>query len=60
MRNLGERVCLIHELRELRRAEKFADRRGRRLRVDQVVRHHRVDVDLAHTLLDGALHAEQP
>jgi hypothetical protein len=30
-----------------------------RLRVDQVVRHDRVDIDRAHALLDRALHAQQ-
>ena len=54
-----QRVRLVHELRQLRRAEEFAHRGGRRLRVDQVVRHDRVDFDRAHALLDRAFHAQQ-
>ena len=54
-----QRVGLVHELRELRGAEELAHRRRRRLGVDQVVRHHGVDVDRAHALADRALHAQQ-
>ena len=57
--DLGERIGLVHELRELRGAEELAHRRRRRLGVDEVLRHHGVDVDRAHALLDGALHAQQ-
>ena len=60
VRDLGERVRLVHELRELRRAEELLDRRDDRLGVDQVVRHRRVDVLVdRHLLLDGALHAHE-
>ena len=60
MRDFGERVRLVHELRELRRAEELLDRRDDRLGVDQVVRHRRVDVLMdRHLLLDGALHAHE-
>ena len=48
MRDLGERVGLIHELRELRRSEEFADRSHHRLGVDQVMRHGR-----RHFLVDA-------
>ncbi len=58
--HFGQRVGLIHELRQLRRAEEFAYRGHRRLGVDQIVRHHRRDVDRAHPLLDRTLHAQQP
>ena len=54
-----ERVGLVHELGELRGAEELAHGGRRRLGVDQVLRHHRVDVDRAHALLDGALHAQE-
>ena len=57
--DLGERVGLVHELRQLRGAEELAHRRRRRLGVDQVLRHDRVDIDRRHALLDGALHAQQ-
>ena len=59
MRHFGQRVGLIHELRQLRRAEEFAHRGHRRLGVDEVVRHHRRHVDRRHPLLHGTLHAEQ-
>ena len=59
MGQLRQRVLLIHELRQLRGTEEFAHRRGHRLGVDQIMRHHRVDIDRAHPLLDGALHAQQ-
>ncbi len=54
-----KRVGLVHELRELRRAEELAHRGSRGLRVDQILRHHGVDIDRGHPLLDGALHAQQ-
>ena len=57
--DLGQGIGLIHELRQLRGAEELPDRRRRRLGVDKVVRHHRVDVDRRHALLDGPLHAHQ-
>ena len=60
VRDLGERVGLVHELRELRAAEVLLDHRADRLGVDEVVRHERVDLlRHAHALLDGALHADQ-
>ena len=57
--DLGQRVGLVHELRELRGAEELAHRRRRRLGVDEVLRHDRVDLDRAHALLDRPLHAQQ-
>ncbi len=57
--DLRQRVGLIHELRELRGAEELAHRGGRRLGVDQVLRHDGVDIDRRHALLDRALHAQQ-
>ena len=57
--DLRQRIGLIHELRELRGAEELAHRRGRRLGVDQVLRHDGVDIDRRHALLDRALHAQQ-
>ena len=60
VRDLAERVRLVHELRELRAAEVLLDHRADRLRVDEVVRHQRVDLlRHAHALLDGALHAHE-
>ena len=43
--HFGQRVGLVHELRQLRRAEEFAHRGDRRLGVDEVVRHDRRHVD---------------
>ena len=57
--DLGERVGLVHELRQLRGAEEFAHRGNHRFGVDEVVRHDRVDVDGAHAFLDRALHAHE-
>ncbi len=60
VRHLGQRVGLVHELRQLRGAEVLLDHRRDRLGVDQVVRHERLDLlRHAHALLDGALHADQ-
>src|SRR5579864_2100257 len=60
MRDLRQRIGLIHELRELAGTEKLADGRHHRLGVHQVVRHGRRHflVD-RHLFLDGALHAHQ-
>ena len=60
VRDLRQRIGLVHELRQLRGTEELAHRGSRRLGVDQVLRHHRVDIDRRHALLDGALHAQQP
>src|SRR5216684_1748899 len=57
--DLGERVRLVHELRELAGPEELLDHRGDRLGVDQVVWHERLDLLQAHPLLDRALHADQ-
>ena len=45
--DLRQRVGLVHELRQLRGAEELAHGGGRRLGVDQVLRHDRVDLDRA-------------
>ena len=59
VRHFRQRVGLVHELRQLRRAEEFANRSRSRFGVDQILRHHRVDFDRRHTFLDRALHAQQ-
>ena len=60
VRDLRQRVGLVHELRQLRRPEELANRGHDRLRVDQVVRHggRHFLVD-RHLFLDRALHADQ-
>src|SRR5690606_11690600 len=45
--------------RQLRGTEELAHGCSSRLRVDQVLRHDRVDFDRGHTFLDRALHAEK-
>ena len=54
-----QRVGLVHELAQLRRAEELLQRRGDRLGVDQVVRHQRFGLGLAETLLDRLLDARE-
>ena len=55
----GERVGLVHELRQLRGAEELLDRRHDRADVDQGLRRDRLDVLGGHPLADDALHAGQ-
>src|SRR5581483_8823344 len=59
VRDLRERVRLVHELRELRGSEELLDDRRHRLVVDELLRHQRLDVLEAHALLDGALHPDE-
>src|SRR5207249_4571263 len=60
VRDFAERVGLVHELAELRRAEELANRGHNRLGVHQIVRHGRRHFLVhAHLFLDGALHADQ-
>ena len=61
VRQLGERIGLIHELRELRTTEEVADHGAERLRVDQLLRRHAIDVDVEqrHALLHQTLGAGQ-
>ena len=60
VRDLGERIGLIHELRQLARAEELADGGHHRLGVHQVVRHGRRHFLVhAHLFLDGAFHAHE-
>ena len=59
VRDLRQRVGLVHELRELRGTEELANGGCGRLRVDQVLRHDGVDIDRRHALLDRALHAQE-
>ncbi len=54
-----QRVGLVHELRKLARTEELAHGGHGRLRIDQVVRHDGRNIDAAHALLDGTLHAQK-
>ena len=60
VRDLGERVVLVHELGELARAEELLDHGGDGLRVDQLLGHQGVGVREAQALLHRSLHAHQP
>ena len=59
MRDFGQRVGLIHELRELRGAEELLDHGGSGLVVDQLLRHQGLDILQPHALLDRPLHPHQ-
>ena len=59
MREAGQRVRLVHELRQLRRAEELLQRGHDGTNVDDRLRRDRVDVFCRHALLDDALHAVQ-
>ncbi len=59
VRDFRQRVGLVHELRQLRRAEELANRRRNRLRVDQVVRHQVFALGLAEALLHRAFDAHE-
>ena len=57
MRELRQRVVLVHELRELGGTEEFLDRSDDRTNVDEGLRRDDVDVLDRHALADDALHA---
>ena len=57
VREAGERVRLVHELRQLRGAEELLQRRHDRPDVDDRLRRDRVDVLRRHPLAHDALHA---
>src|SRR5439155_22190615 len=52
VRQFGQRIDLVHELRKLAAAKEIADDRGERLRVDQLLRGHRFDtlIEKRHAL----------
>ena len=57
---LGQRIRLVDDLRELAAAEEVFDRRADALGVDQRPRGHVLGVLEAHPLLDGAAELEEP
>ena len=59
VRQFGQRVRLVHELRELRGTEELFDRRDDRTDVDQRLRRDRLDVLHGHALAHDALEAQQ-
>ena len=60
VRQAGQRVRLVHELRELRGAEELLQRRDHGPDVDDRLRRDRVDVLRRHPLADDALHPVEP
>jgi hypothetical protein len=59
VRQAGQRVVLVHELRQLAGAEELLDRRHDRADVDQGLRGDRLDVLGGHPLAHDALHPGQ-
>src|SRR5690606_41664295 len=59
VRQAGQRVVLVHELRQLAGAEELLQRRGDRTDVDQGLRRDRHDVLGRHPLTHATLHAGQ-
>src|SRR5690242_5279329 len=61
MGELGERIDLIHELRQLAASEEIADDSGKRFRIDELLRRHRFDtlIEERHALFDEAFGAGQ-
>ena len=59
VRDLGQRVDLVHELRKLRGAEEGVDDRRQRLGVNQVHRREDLVVAHVHALADRARHAHE-
>src|SRR5690606_9358750 len=59
VRDLGQRVGLVHELRQLARTEELLDGRRNRLGVDQVVRHQVFGFGLAEAFLNCTLDTHQ-
>ena len=57
--NLGQRVVLIHKLRQLRRTEELSDNRGNRFGVDQILRFDIVQNFRRHSFANGSFHTEQ-
>ena len=59
MRDLGERVRLVHELRKLTATKELVNCPSHRLGVYNVMQHHRFRVLQRHALLDRAFHPHQ-
>src|SRR5262249_1762887 len=58
--DLRQRVGLVHELRQLRRAKELPDRRGNRLGINEISRHRGLHLLMdGHLFLDCPLHPDQ-
>src|SRR5713101_3956019 len=62
VRQLRERIGLIHELRKLRPAKEIADNCAERLRINQLLRRHpvHIDVEQRHALFDQTFGPSKP
>ena len=59
MRQLRQRVVLVHELRQRRRAEELADSGDDRSYVDKSVRSERLGILSRHAFFDGLVHLRE-
>src|SRR5438128_2252788 len=61
VRQFGQRIDLVHELRKLAAAEEIANHRRQRLGVDQLLWRHRFEalIEQRHALLDQAFGASE-
>src|SRR3546814_3780577 len=59
VRDFRQRVCLVHELRQLAGTEELFDGSRNRLGVDQIVRHEVFGLGLAQTFFDRTLDTHQ-
>ena len=59
MRHLRKRVVLIHELRQLARAEEFLDRSRNRLRIDHFLRHQAFGFRKRESLFNRSFNSDQ-
>ena len=59
VRQLSQRVGLIHELAELVRAEKRIDNARHGPRIDQILRREFICISQVHPLFDGSGHTGQ-
>ena len=59
MGQLRQRICLIHELRELRTPEEISNHGAERFRIDELLRRHAVDIDVeqSHALFHESFRA---
>ena len=61
VRHFAQRICLIHQLRQLTATEEISDHGRQRLRIDQLLRRHafRVHIEQGHPLFDETLCSAQ-
>ena len=61
VRHFAQRICLIHQLRQLTPTEEIPNHGGQRLRIDQLLRGHafRVYIEQGHPLFDETLCSAQ-